>query len=175
MKFVRQIFTVAIIIAAFSSNGFAQIYVEVDPLAYIMKGYSLHTGYVFNGMKIDAGVFGLEVPQAVHGNKDFTVKMGGFGAKWHYLGSSTAGWFAGFGAGYTKTTYSVTGGSTSKNRFSFGVEGGYRFEFENTGLYIMPWLGIDHAFGDSKTTVNGKIFEEGTVSFFPTVHIGWAF
>lgn len=175
MMFVRWFISAVFLTAMVSSSGFSQVYVEVDPLAYAMKGYSLHTGYFFSSTKLDVGMFGLEIPQSVHGNNDFTITMGGFGTKFHFTGGTDGGWFAGIGGGYTKTTYSALGGSTSRNRFSLGVEGGYRYQFENMGLYIQPWLGIDHTFSDKKTTVNGKVFEEDEVSFFPTIHIGWKF
>lgn len=175
MKSARAVAFAIFLSAVLPTSGFAQIYLEVDPLAYVMKGYSLHAGNYFSLTKADIGVFGLEIPQSVHGNKDFTVTMTGFGAKFHYTGGTEGGWFAGLGGGYTKKTYSVSGGSTSKNSFSLGIEVGYRYQFKDTGLYLQPWLGIDHAFSDKKLIVNGKIFEESEISFFPTVHIGWKF
>ncbi len=175
MKRVRLFVLLLVLWFCTMETGFAQVQVEVDPIAYLLKGYSVHMGYLFQTSKVDAGVFGLEVPKSIHGNAAFTVKMGGFGLKWHYFGKSTGGFYAGIGTGYSGTKYSANGETRTVNSFSVGVEAGYRIEFQGTGFYICPWLGLDHDFGPKNIFVAGKSFKLGEITPFPTVHLGWKF
>lgn len=167
--------TIFIISVLFSFNCNAQVYIESDPIAFMLNGYSFHAGYYFTTSKIDAGIFGIDIPESFHGNKGFDETGNGIGFKWHYYGSSNDGWFIGIGAGYVSMKYFFEEKSRSISQFSTGIETGYRLKIKHSGFYLQPWVGINHNFGPKHISVNQKTFKEKEISFFPTIHLGWEF
>lgn len=157
------------------------IEVEVDPIAYALKGYSLHGIYAHKRLRFDLGVFGIEQPGSITGNKDFTTMTRGFGLKVNYIITGIRGLYAGLDAGYAandvkdKNTMQTDIG----HNLSLGAHAGYRFflfpKKSNflSGLYITPWAGIsyNHVYDEVKLTG----YKEGNVGYFATVHIGYRF
>lgn len=123
--------------------------IEVDPIAYIFNGYSLHGIYQTTGCwSFDVGVFGILEPEFYSSNKGFETIHKGVGAKVHYhlQGKDTKGFYVGLGNGYS------TMGATNKESktkvigysWSAGIHTGYRFFMFNNnnsrGLYLTPWV-----------------------------------
>jgi hypothetical protein len=156
---------------------------EVDPLAYaFFKGYSGHVRYNQNKIVWDAGVYGLEVPESVHGNQGFQQKMTGFGIKTSYLFNNVKGLYTGVGFGYTATeaTYLQAKDVKAKGKsIGGGVHLGYRFFLQKEkngtrkGIYIAPWVGLDYNFHIKEVKFDNMNFKQNNLSFFPTVHIGY--
>jgi len=161
-------------------NGHFEL--EVDPIAYLLKGYSLHIGYQKNKFRYDVGIFGVETPKWISSNKDFKERSNGFGLKMDYVGAKTKGWFVGLETDYSliNTTYESNGHKESGEELGLGIRSGYRFLFgksknNNKGFYLVPWIGFDKIFNTSKPNFTEATYKLETFRIFPTVHFGWRF
>lgn len=190
---MKSIYRVSILIFLFSFQGYtifsqtskpdkAHFDVELDPIAYALKGFSVHLGYQKNVIRYDAGVFGLDEPSSFSVNKDFKVRLKGFGIKAIYMGNKPGGWFAGIGTdyGFVNATHKLTGDQKKGNTIGIGINGGYRVLVGKTaktgsGLYFSPWLGVDKVFFVKKPVFTSTTYKEQNIRFFPTVHVGWRF
>ena len=156
---------------------------EVDPIAYLLNGYSLHGIYHRNHLRFDLGVYGIEQPEFAHGNEGFEVKNQGVGLKVNYLFKDVQGFYAGVDGGYasTQATFNKTGEKDTGHSYSLGVHAGYRFfPFLRSdgflkGLYINPWAGIGYSFIYDEVKFPAESFKENKTTFFPTIHIGYRF
>ena len=157
--------------------------IEIDPIAYMMNGYSVHGIYHRKHLRFDLGVYGIEQPEFAHGNEGFTVLTQGFGLKVNYLFKDVKGLFVGADAGYAsnRATFDETGEKDTGHNISVGVHTGFRFfpfmksEGFAQGLYISPWAGIGYNLTHDKIKFAFKEFRETPMSFFPTIHIGYRF
>ena len=164
------------------------IELEVDPIAYFLKGYSFHAGYQLNRFRYDLGIFGLETPEAFTSNDKYLEKSNGVGVKADYLpGKHAGGFFVGLEADYTWTKVSIKNNNAPHQKaeaFAAGIRGGYRFMFGKSansqkGFYITPWVGIDRIFHTKDVNFPGNRvlpeYKQEDWRFFPTVHLGWRF
>lgn len=158
------------------------IEIEVDPLAYGFKGYSVHAAYQLNRFRYNVGVFGIEVPEFFTSNDDFREKSNGVGVKVDYVGNKPGGWFVGLESDYTWTKATIKDGGQSQKgeAFAIGIRGGYRFMFgraakENKGFYIAPWVGLDGVIHTKDIKFEQKQYKQEGFRIFPTVHLGWRF
>lgn len=151
--------------------------VEVDPIAYFFKGYSVHVSKELGqtGLVLDLGVFAMDVPDDVEANKDFDTKFDGYGFKLNYTGDQPDGFFAGISGGINNlyATEKVSHEEQQESVGSVGVQAGYRFG--NEGFYIQPWIGINYLLNDVTFKINNKEYNQERVQFFPTVHLGYQF
>jgi hypothetical protein len=156
---------------------------EIDPIAYLLKGYSFHGIYQPGRMRFDAGIFGIQIPESFHGNKGFAVLTQGFGLKAHYLVTGTRGLFTGIGIGYTssRAKHQETGVTNTGHGLGIGPEIGYRFFVQKPkngvikGLYFSPWMSFGYNFITDKIQFQNFIYNQKKWEFFPTVHIGYRF
>lgn len=173
-------FTIALatlVVAALSTPAAAQVEVEVDPIAYALRGYSVHVAKVLGRTRVDAGVFGLEVPTAFHGNDGWNSSMRGVGMKWDYVGASSDGFFAGLDGGYARGAYTfdATGTTEKRDIIGLGVRGGYRYSIGRRGLFISPWASVSYNLDGDDVRVGSATFKRRKIELFPTVHLGWRF
>lgn len=158
-----------------------RIEVEVDPLAYIFKGYSIHAGYQRGLFRYDIGFFAIETPEFFTDNKAFTEYSKGVGVKVDYVGNDAEGWFVGLQADYmtSRVTHKETADKGNGGVWGVGIRGGYRFMLGNSenkrGLYVVPWVGIDKLLIQSAVKFSQHIYKEQTFRIFPTIHLGWCF
>lgn len=157
--------------------------VEIDPIAYILKGYSLHGIYQVNHLRYDLGIFGIEQPESYHGNDGYSLMSRGFGAKATYLLKGIPGFYTGLGAGLAFHT-AKNDASLDKAKgtsASLGVIIGYRLFFKNVkspdlrGLYVTPWVSFDYNHPLKKIAFDNYNFKMKNFSIFPTIHIGYRF
>lgn len=152
---------------------------ETDPIAFALKGYSFHRIQVVNRFRFDAGIFGIEQPSTITGNKGYTTMTRGFGLKVNYLFSGVRGLYAGLDCGYAANNVKeIEGGKMDKgHNLSFGAHAGYRvFLFPDkknylSGLYVTPWAGISYNYIYDKVKFAG--YKESNMGFFATLHIGY--
>lgn len=156
--------------------------IEVDPLAYGFKGYSLHAAYQLNRFRYDAFVFGIETPDFLTSNDDFKERSNGFGFKVDYIGKNPGGWFVGLETDYsfTKATLKENGQSHKGQTLAIGIRGGYRFLFGKAsngykGFYIAPWVGLDGLIHTKDIQFEQKQYKQEGFRIFPTLHLGWRF
>ncbi len=155
-----------------------QFDIEIDPIAYALKGFSVHGGYLIEAWRIDLGIYGLEIPEAVHGNDGFDSKF--FGTGWkldRFFKGQPDGFFVGVDGGVSRLQVTHQGSNQKANRieYSLGVRIGYRWNTGLASLYITPWLGLGYTLNAKNLTVNGETFENSAFQPFPTVHVGWKF
>ncbi|HET9959123.1 MAG TPA: hypothetical protein VFQ61_31750 [Polyangiaceae bacterium] len=150
---------------------------EIDPIAYIAQGYSLHLGLRASHLRFDLGTFGLLMPEFVHGQAGFENRASGYGIKLdYYVRPEQSGFFFGLEGGtiqqqivdeHTDTLVRVTS-------LAGGVRTGYEFPLPG-GFYIKPWIGLGRRFGHEDVRVAGRNFHQSPWLVFPTVHLGYAF
>lgn len=151
--------------------------VELDPLAYALGGYSVHVGVGTDHFRFDLGAFGMDMPDFVHGQDDFSVAFGGFGVKAHaFLEADGTGGFIGLSAGLVHTLVRRDGTELARRdtHLSAGLELGWLFRVAG-GFYVKPWVGVGWDFGAEDVTLGDATYEAQALQIFPTVHLGWAF
>lgn len=156
---------------------------EIDPIAYLLNGYSAHGIYQVNHLRYDLGVFGIEQPESYHGNKGYSLMSRGLGAKATYLIKGIPGFYTGLGAGLAfhdaqnTTTLEKADGTSA----SLGIILGYRLFFKNVkspdlkGFYITPWASFDYNWHFRKIDFANYDFKQKAFSIFPTIHLGYRF
>jgi hypothetical protein len=157
--------------------------IEVDPIAYILKGYSLHGIYQSNHLRYDLGVFGIQQPEKYHGNEGYTLISRGFGAKLTWLIKGIPGFYTGLGSGlaFHEAKNNVSKEKADATSTSIGALIGYRFFFRNLkspdikGFYVTPWVSFDYNYYTRKFDFADYTFRTSTFSIFPTIHLGYRF
>lgn len=152
-------------------------YIESDPIAYMLDGYSLHGGLETNGFRMQIGTFAATVPEGMRNNASFITKMNGFGVKIDYFGQTPDGWFTGAELGNTDFNYQHKNQNMPIERKAYlaGIRTGYKFTFENA-FYITPWIALKRNLSDtSPILVNGDSYQENRWLVFPTIHLGMQF
>jgi hypothetical protein len=151
--------------------------IEIDPIAYVLSGYSLHARLSWDRFRLDLGAFALAVPESLHGTEGVDVYGGGFGMKldYHPL-SKLPGLFVGAQLSRFRETVTdrATGEAATASHVTMGARIGYRIDVA-AGFYALPWVGVDVSLTDRTQTVAGTDYEPGRVMFFPTIHIGRSF
>ncbi|MBF0280921.1 MAG: hypothetical protein HQM13_24225 [SAR324 cluster bacterium] len=173
--------SMAFMLLCFSAGkAAAEIEIEVDPIAFALKGHSFHVAYAGDENRFDLGIFALELPED-SSNKYFTVFFKGYGVKWDYFGGSVEGGFIGVQASTANVEFeyddpddNISKQSTRRRVNNYGVRVGYRFGAD--GFYITPWISADknELIGDP-VVLAGEEYDLSEISLFPTVHIGYRF
>ncbi len=156
---------------------------EIDPIAYVLKGYSLHGIFVKNRLRTDLGLFGIEQPEGYSGNDGYQVKSNGVGLKVNYLLDKKEHWFSGLGVGYTNNEIVKKEAQQSDRQgvMSVGAHIGYRWflfgKKENAwrNLYLTPWMSVDYNMPVTSVKFESEGYLQKAFSIFPTVHIGYRF
>jgi hypothetical protein len=151
--------------------------VEIDPIAYIARGHSLHLGFRVSRLRFDVGSFSLVVPEFVHGQSEFEEQAGGYGLKLDaYLLEAGSGPFVGVeGAWITQEIIDLR--SQERRKVSSPMVGG-RVGWEipiAAGFFVRPWVGLSHRFGNDDVKLPGGTFHQSPFGVFPTVHLGYVF
>jgi len=183
MKY-SKIIVIAFLLILFLISGFKlshaqslKMDIDIDPIAYAFNGFSVHTGFNTQNIRYDIGLFGIEVPEAFHGNEGFNNYMWGAGAKADYYFKGTKnGLFTGFGIDLTNSRVRLdeTGSESSAVQFAAGLNIGYKISITNH-LFVKPWFGLSYLFNADDIVVEDSTFEQASIRPFPTVHIGWMF
>ncbi len=150
--------------------------IEIDPIAFALDGFSLHVGIGQGRYRLDLGAFGLTVPEAIHGQKDFQSSFAGYGAKFDvFLNDDGWGPFAGIEGGFTRMTVVdiETSRSADDSAFGGGLRAGWRIQLPKD-FYLSPWIGVGYRFGQD-LNVAGRTYDNNPITIFPTVHLGRRF
>ncbi len=150
---------------------------ETDPTAFVFSGWSLHAGLGWKHVRLDLGVYAMDVPGFVETNKGFDASFRGAGAKLQlFLFDEQKGGFVGIDAGLAHLRADLQGSAhhASQNQTSTGVNFGWRFSLPY-GLYATPWLGIGYSFDAKDMNVDGRTYRPNPVTIFPAVHLGYRF
>lgn len=158
-----------------------QFEVEVDPLAYILNGYSIHAAATYGSFRSSVGVFAIEQPAFFINNDAFSVYSSGFDVKTDYLFGEIEGWHSGLQITYGReeVTLKETQQETELWGINIGIRGGYRLmlgKAENErGLYINPWLAVIYSPNPSTVNKGNRQYKQSSLSPFPAIHVGWRF
>ena len=150
---------------------------EIDPTAYLLKGFSLHVGLGWERWRLDLGNFALAVPRFVHGNSDYDVSFDGYGAKLQYfLFAEQRGGFVGVDGGINKLFLQRRGTDLAARRtqYGMGVNAGWRFLI-TTDLYATVWAGVSYVFNARDVTLADRTHDGQPWSPFAALHIGYRF
>jgi len=177
-------FVVALLLFASVSSSTAQprsdrhLDLEVEPLAYAFGGAGGHVGVQVDAWKYEAEVFGLTIPQSLHGNDNFTATP--LGVEFHFerrFDDGPGGFYTGPEVGVVRheLKHDASGTSERHMRYSVGVRGGYTWYPGLGNLYISPVVGVSYTLNGSDVTIEGDTFESAPVDPWGTVGIGWSF
>lgn len=151
--------------------------VEVDPLAYVARGYSLHAGLTWQRLRFDLGAFGAHVPEFMHGQAGFEDRMEGYGAKLDFfLIDGSWGPFIGVEGGWLEQRIVDTESqlTADSDAWTAGGRVGWLFNLP-ANFYIKPWVGLGYRFGELPVEVGERSFEQSHLLIFPTFHLGYRF
>jgi len=151
---------------------------EVDPTAYVLRGYSLHVGLGWKRLRLDLGAFALALPAGLTGNDDFAVAFDGYGAKLQYFlfSDEQRGGFVGVDAGVARPLVQRRGTELHARHTEVmaGVNFGWRFVFLQD-FYATAWLGLSRTLNAHDVTLAGSTYEPARYTVFPAVHLGYRF
>lgn len=160
--------------------------IELDPIAYVLKGYSFH-GIIqpSSHISFDLGIFGIEEPEGFSGNDGFKIRQNGFGIKanYHFLEGTTRGLYTGLNIGYATVdaTHNTSLAVANGNNITIGAQMGYRFFFHKPqegiqkGLYLVPWFSYGYVVHTKAVKFTNLQYDNSNWLFFPTIHIGYRF
>ncbi|MNX90853.1 hypothetical protein D3C86_1229180 [compost metagenome] len=156
--------------------------IEIDPIAYILRGYSFHAGYNVGNIRFDAGFFAIKQPSFFISDERFSIYTRGAGLKADYFFKQNRGLFFGLQSDYVidRITLNETGQKLPVDYFTAGLRTGYRFSFgkeenQHRGFYVVPWVAFIYSVNAPKAVFESAVFESTSWSIFPTVHVGWRF
>lgn len=152
--------------------------VDIDPIAFALNGFSFHGGYTTGAYRFDLGVFGLDIPEWLHGNEDFDTSFKGAGWKVdRFFKGYADGFFAGIDGGIQRlnVTHKATDADKDRLQYMLGIRGGYRWNTGLGNLFITPWLGLGYLLNAEDIEIDGDVFEASPFTPFPTIHVGWRF
>ena len=151
--------------------------VEIEPIAYALGGAGGHVGYQGSRWSYTLEVFGLTIPESLHGNEEFEATP--LGAEFHLersFGEGRGGWYAGpeIGVNRLEVTH-ATGAHRTRVRYGVGVRGGYQW-FPGWGdLYLSPVAGLVYTLNSEPIRIQNETFETGPLTPYATVGLGWSF
>ncbi|MEC9282998.1 MAG: hypothetical protein VX642_09810 [Bdellovibrionota bacterium] len=158
----------------------AQVFIETDPAAFVLKGHSLHIGYQLDSIRFQVGSFAAQYPDFILKNNNFEVFQSGYGFKIDIWGAEKEGLFMGIDYSKTTASYKLKTNSleVKKDIDLIGPRIGYRF-FWGKSIYVSSWLSIyKNLKADSESdtiTIDGESYEQEEYTVFPAVHIGFQF
>lgn len=168
-----------LLVSATPTQADLEFDIEADPIAYILRGYSVHGGLILNDrFRFDLGAFGAEIPEFFHGTPDVDISVPwGIGIKADYLFQGYEGAFIGLESNVSEVTYSsqISTNKAHQTDWNSGVRGGYRFVI-GTHFSVIPWIGVGRSLNSPTPAIlDGKDVSLSPWTFFPTVHLGWKF
>ena len=156
--------------------------IEVDPLAYLLNGYSLHAAATYSGFRSSIGIYGIKPPEFFLPNDAFSVYTSGVDLKTDYLFGDIKGFYTGLQLTYSKDRIGLKEADYKEDIWglNIGVRTGYRFMFgkrENQykGLYITPWIALMYSPSAKTVQHSNQEYRQASWVPFPTVHVGWRF
>ncbi len=159
------------------------IYLEVDPLAYIFNGYSIHPGFETNGFRFDITLVKVNYPdnftERFYGTSAFDLTTHIRGLKVDYTGQRED-WMRGafIGIDINQQTLNFQHNQSKNEKklrtLNAGLRGGYKIGIYR-GFYATPWAAL------WRNLLREQRFESGSDSvstnrweWLITVHLGYA-
>ena len=160
--------------------------VEVDPLAYLLQGYSVHVGFRTQQLRFDLGAFAVTYPGALAANPELDGRAHGAGLKldWRFAQQpqlsgdwATEFWrgaFVGISASYAWLLVTDPASRASVSQFQVhpSARAGWDIPI-SAGFYLAPWLSLGPVLGPQRVRVAEKRWEVSRLETFATIHLGW--
>lgn len=151
--------------------------VEVDPTAYAFSGYSVHVGLGYRRVRLDLGIYAMDLPRFFHGNDGWDAAFHGAGAKvqWFPL-AEQRGLFVDVSGGVSRerVTLEATGASRTDSVFGIGIDAGWRFALPYN-FHVTPWAGVSYGIDADDVMLDGETFAKRKLVPFAAVHVGYRF
>lgn len=181
----KIIITITALLTLFgTSNSHAQtksFEIESDPTAFFSKGYNFNFGYSIPHLAIRLVPYKTELPEFIHGNKDFKLDMLGVAFDLDYFfKENNNGLFVGPVVIYSKDEIENNYKQKITNdELLAGLRIGYRImpfkkQRENlNGFYFTPFIAPLYTFAKDVTFTNGNSFEYNQFQFWGGIHLGY--
>lgn len=152
--------------------------VEVEPIAYILGGAGGHVGYQRGSWNYTVEAFGLDLPEALHGNEGFNAEL--LGLEFHTersLREGPGGFYVGpeVSVSHLAVTNAASGETERRVGYSIGVRGGYRWYTGLGNLYLSPVVGLSYSLNAEPIRIGDESFDTAAFGPWGTVGIGWSF
>ena len=170
-------------LAAQDSTGVkGRLEVEVEPAAFIFRGYSLNFGYQTGPFRISVKSFAVNQPILFVGNTYFAVQSSGIGFEVDYLFRPRSTPFLGLLSDYHSDqvfTASSTG-SGLRRSVSAGLRAGYRYfpaqpGSRYRGIYLSGSVAAFSKLGNTEVEVAGHRYGRRALYLIPAVNVGYHF
>lgn len=163
---------------------------EIDPVAFLYKGYSLHLRYqpMFSErFLIGAGTYAMDLPEtfvdlnALNRDRgwDVRIRSAFFLAGEFYATEANHRWFIGEQVGFQRFMVSnnrETSGSARFNNLLLLTYIGYSWHPYKGSFYIKPWVGLGNTTKvDGLNTVGSMHYDIAPLYGFFTFHVGYGF
>ncbi|MEX2231858.1 MAG: hypothetical protein WD824_06845 [Cyclobacteriaceae bacterium] len=177
-------------IPIFSQDYSSRLSLEIDPITFLYKGYSLHVRYqpMFSErLLIGIGTYALDLPEPIINfnsqNRDegweVRIRSAYFVYGEYYIRKSNHGWFVGEQIGFQSfkvSNNSEVSGSTSFNNILLLTYLGYSWHPYKGSFYIKPWAGLGYtAKVDGINRVGSMKYDIAPLFPFVTFHVGYTF
>lgn len=177
-------------IPIFSRSYSSRLSLEIDPVTFLLKGYSLHVRYqpMFSErLLIGVGTYALDLPETIVDlNKDnrdrgwnARIRNAYFLYGEYYPRKANNGWFLGEQIGFQRykvTNESEAGGTASFNTILLMTYAGYSWHPYKGAFYIKPWVGLGFTEKiDGINRTGSAKYDVGPLFPFFTFHAGYTF
>lgn len=177
-------------IPIFSRDYSSRLSVEVDPMTFLLKGYSFHVRYqpMFTDLfLIGIGTYAMDLPEAIlnmnRENRDegweVRIRSAYFVIAEFYPKRANHGWFIGEQIGFQSlkvTNNREVRGATSFNNLLFVTHVGYSWHPYKGSFFVKPWIGLGFSeMIDGTNAVGNNAYDVGPWFPFFTVHFGYTF
>jgi hypothetical protein len=164
-----------------------RLYADVDPFAYLFKGYSVHAGVTppalsrwrFGVGSVRANYPDLYVKLISPRNEGWKVREQLYSVLvMRSFSPDRRGWFAGLHSLYMRDRLSLAGGDerVHASRVELLPHGGYLyFPSSRHGFYLSAWagLGLNLRLEDERPQIGDRVFYEPVLRPFATFHLGY--
>jgi hypothetical protein len=149
---------------------------EIDPVPYFFRGYSVHATVVpIEHLRATIGVFGNHFVAQSIDNWDvrtpwaFVASVGG------YLRDDARGFGLGIVGVHSHTELGILGQTTTYDATRLGPFVTFAwFPFYRLGFYVRPWIAGTVRVGESGSrTIGPQTYDDRSLGFILALHIGW--
>ncbi|WP_116106052.1 hypothetical protein [Lewinella sp. IMCC34191] len=156
--------------------------VELEPAAFIFRGYSINIGYQTGPIRISVKSFAANQPRLILGNTIFAIQSSGIGFEADYLFRPRSTPFVGLLSDYhSDQLFASSGGATGvRQSVSAGVRLGYRYFFAKLvkpyrGFYLSGSVAAFTKLSGAQLEIDGRNIPPRPLYLIPAVNVGYHF
>lgn len=185
-KFKMILIGALIVVSNFATAS--DLSVEIDPATFVFSGYAAHFKYHFaESWELGVGTYAMTFPHILGGlaispnPSTTTLKISSAYGLFldRYLFEKNEGLFIGFQLAthnYELSDSGNAGVTTNYKATLFMPRLGYKYQFKNSGIYLLPWVGVGSLTpSESNPTVGLQNYKVNSVLPFATLHFGYSF